>query len=56
MKNKAQEKYSQTDKGKDALARARKRYDHSDLDRRREQKREYMRRKRAENPNYCRWK
>ena len=56
MKNAAQEKYSHTDKGKDARARARKKYDEADPDRRREQKRHYMRRKRLENPNYCKWK
>lgn len=56
MKDKAQEKYSKTQKGKDARARARKKYDETDIERRREQKREYMRRKRRENPNYCKWK
>lgn len=52
----SQKKYSKTDKGKKAIERARKKYDESDLERRRHQKREYMRRKRAQNPNYCRWK
>ena len=33
-----------------------KKYDNSDILRRRAQKRDYMRRKRVENPNYCRWK
>tara|TARA_R100000008_G_scaffold85171_1_gene74399 strand:+ start:378 stop:548 length:171 start_codon:yes stop_codon:yes gene_type:complete len=56
MKDKAQEKYSHTQKGKDALARARKKYDEADMERRREQKREYMRRKRLKDPNYCKWK
>ena len=56
MKDKAQEKYASTPKGKDALARAQKKYDEENLEKRREQKREYMRRKRAENPNYCKWK
>jgi hypothetical protein len=56
MKNKAQEKYAFTPKGKDALARAQKKYDEENPEKRREQKREYMRRKRAENPNYCKWK
>ena len=49
-------KYHKTEKGKKALEKARKKYDDADLDRRRKQKREYMRRKRAENPNYCKWK
>ena len=56
MKDKAQEKYVSTPKGKDALARAQKKYDEENLEKRREQKREYMRRKRSENPNYCKWK
>jgi len=56
MKNKHQEKYSQTKKGKKALARAQKKYDKENLTDRRAQKREYMRRKRAEDPNYCKWK
>ena len=33
-----------------------KKYDESDLERRRSQKRDYMRRKRREDPNYCKWK
>lgn len=56
MKNKAQKKYIQTEKGKEALTRAQKKYEEENADKRREQKREYMRRKRAENPNYCKWK
>jgi len=56
MKNKCQEKYTRTPKGKDALTRAQKKYDEDNLEKRREQKREYMRRKRSENPNYCKWK
>ena len=51
-----QKKYAATDRGKDALTRARKKYDEENLEKRREQKREYMRKKRAENPNYCKWK
>jgi len=51
-----QKKYLNSKKGKEAQARARKKYDDADLDRRRKQKREYMRRKRAEDPNYCKWK
>tara|TARA_Y100000361_G_C11161538_1_gene347728 strand:- start:7917 stop:8084 length:168 start_codon:yes stop_codon:yes gene_type:complete len=52
----SQKKYANTDKGKKAAKRAQEKYDKSDIDRRREQKRNYMRRKRAENPNYCKWK
>jgi len=51
-----QKKYAASDKGKDARARAREKYDGADIERRRKQKREYMRRKREENPNYCKWK
>jgi hypothetical protein len=51
-----QKKYQSTTKGKQAQKKAQKKYDESDLLKRRQQKRDYMRRKRAENPNYCRWK
>jgi hypothetical protein len=40
----------------EAQKKAQKKYDEADVDRRKLQKRDYMRRKRAENPNYCRWK
>jgi hypothetical protein len=56
MKNPYQKKYFQSKKGKEAQSRAQKKYDEENLEKRREQKREYMRRKRAENPNYCKWK
>lgn len=56
MKNKSQEKYSKSDKGKKAVKKAQKKYDEENLEKRRQQKRDYMRRKRAENPNYCKWK
>lgn len=56
MKNKAQEKYVKTQKGKEALTRAQDKYDNKDPEKRKEQKREYMRKKRRENPNYCKWK
>ena len=56
MKDKNQEKYRKTKKGKEAVRRAQKKYDLENLEKRREQKRDYMRRKRAENPNYCKWK
>ena len=51
-----QKKYSKSPKGKKAIKKAQKKYDEADLERRRAQKRDYMRRKRRENPNYCKWK
>lgn len=51
-----QKKYVESTKGQEALSRARKKYDESDKDRRRQQKRDYMRRKREQDPNYCKWK
>lgn len=56
MKYKSQKKYHKTEKGKEALSKAQKKYDEENSEKRRAQKREYMRRKRAENPNYCKWK
>ena len=56
MKNLAQDKYVQTPKGKAARARAQEKYDDTNKEKRRVQKREYMRRKRRENPSYCKWK
>jgi DNA-binding PadR family transcriptional regulator len=50
MKNNKQKKYFKTEKGKETLKNARKAYDERDPERRRKQKREYMRRKRAKNP------
>tara|TARA_B100000959_G_scaffold284150_1_gene354986 strand:+ start:1641 stop:1877 length:237 start_codon:yes stop_codon:yes gene_type:complete len=44
----SQKKYQKTKKGKAALKRARTAYDERDPKRRRRQKREYMKRKRAE--------
>jgi hypothetical protein len=52
----SQSKYKKSDKGKAAQSRAQKKYDTDNLEKRRAQKREYMRRKRSENPNYCKWK
>ena len=52
----SQKKYLNTEKGKNAAKRAQKKSDEVNLERRRQQKRDYMRRKRAENPNYCKWK
>ncbi len=51
-----QKKYLDTEKGKEAQDKARKKYDDADIERRRAQKREYMRRKRLQDPNYCKWK
>lgn len=51
-----QKKYSESEKGQKAIKKARKKYDDCDIERRREQKRDYMRRKRKEDPNYCKWK
>jgi DNA-binding PadR family transcriptional regulator len=51
-----QKKYSQTEKGKEAIEKARKKYDSKDPEKRRLQKKEYMRRKRQKDPNYCKWK
>lgn len=56
MKDKHQEKYASSPKGKKARARAQKKYDESDIEKRREQKRDHMRRKRLQDPNYCKWK
>ena len=51
-----QKKYANSEKGKQALSKARQKYDESDKERRRQQKRDYMRRKREQDPNYCKWK
>jgi hypothetical protein len=56
MKSTPQGKYLETKKGKEARARAQKKYDSENQEKRRSQKRAYMRRKRLENPNYCKWK
>ena len=47
-----QKKYFTTEKGKKALRRAREKYDNEDPERRREQKREYMRRKRLQDKEF----
>jgi len=52
----SQSKYRNSEKGKAAQKKAQKKYDDENLDKRREQKKEYMRRKRSKNPNYCKWK
>ena len=51
-----QKKYLSTDKGKLAQREAGKRYDSKNAEKRKQQKRDYMRRKRLQNPNYCKWK
>lgn len=56
MSDSPQKKYSRTQKGKKARAKAQKKYDEENLEKRRAQKRDYMRRKRSEDPNYCKWK
>tara|TARA_B100000073_G_scaffold337697_1_gene333922 strand:- start:147 stop:317 length:171 start_codon:yes stop_codon:yes gene_type:complete len=56
MKNKSQEKYSKTQKGKEAQKKAQQKYDDINKEKRRQQKRDYMRRKRLKDPNYCKWK
>jgi hypothetical protein len=56
MEKTSQQKYLDTQKGKDARVRAQKKYDLEHLEKRRSQKRDYMRRKRAENPHYCKWR
>lgn len=56
MSYQSQKKYQKSEKGKRATKKAQKKYDEENLEKRRIQKREYMRRKRSENPNYCKWK
>jgi len=56
MKDKSQEQYSKTEKGKKAIHRAQRKYDEENIEKRRLQKKNYMRRKRAKDPNYCKWK
>jgi hypothetical protein len=51
-----QKRYAKSEKGKKAGKNAGERYDKENLLKRRAQKRDYMRRKREEDPNYCKWK
>ena len=51
-----QKRYVSSDKGQEARKRANKKYESANLLKRRQQKRDYMRRKRAQDPNYCKWK
>lgn len=52
----SKKKYQSSEKGKKALSKAREKYEEENKEKRRIQKREYMRRKRREDPNYCKWK
>ncbi len=56
MKYQSQKKYQKTEKGKQATSKAQKKYDEDNLEKRRAQKREYMKKKRAENQNNCKRK
>ena len=49
-----QQKYRKSAKGKKAMKRARKRYDEKDPEKRKAQKKAYMRKKRKENPGIWR--
>jgi hypothetical protein len=51
VKYKPQKKYFKTDKGKKSLKKARDKYDKKDPQKRRKQKRDYMRRKREIDPD-----
>jgi hypothetical protein len=51
-----QKKYQSSPKGKEAIKKAQKKYEEENKEKRRIQKREYMRRKRMQDPNYCKWK
>jgi hypothetical protein len=50
----AQKKYLQTEKGQKASKKAKEKYDNKDKEKRRKQKRDYMRRKRAEDKSVWR--
>tara|TARA_Y100000310_G_C20478466_1_gene713561 strand:- start:284 stop:514 length:231 start_codon:yes stop_codon:yes gene_type:complete len=52
---KFQKKYFKTLKGKMARRRAERAYDERDIEKRRKQKRDYMRRKRDQDPDYGRF-
>ena len=56
MEDTSQKKYAKTKKGKNALLRAQQKYDKKNPEKRRTQKKEYMRRKRNQDPSYCKWK
>tara|TARA_B100001113_G_C20755194_1_gene468380 strand:- start:142 stop:309 length:168 start_codon:yes stop_codon:yes gene_type:complete len=52
MTDKTREEYLKTKKGKEAQEKAREKYDRENPEKRRIQKRDYMRRKREEDPDY----
>jgi hypothetical protein len=56
MSETSQQRYNKSTKGKKARARAQEKYDKKNTEKRRTQKREYMRRKRSQDPSYCKWK
>ena len=56
MEGTPQKKYTKTKKGKKAALRAQQKYDKKHPEKRRTQKKEYMRRKRSQDPSYCKWK
>ena len=51
-----QKKYAKSEKGKEAVKKARDKYDDKNPEERKRQKKEYMRRKRSQDTNYCKWK
>jgi hypothetical protein len=55
MKNESQDRYFKSKKGKRALKKARDKYDGSNPEKRRQQKRDYMRRIRAKDPDAWRY-
>ena len=52
MKDKTRQEYLKTKKGKEAQNKARDKYDRDNPEKRRVQKRDYMRRKRDDDPTY----
>ena len=56
MSETSQQRYNKSAKGKKARGRAQEKYDEKDKEKRRAQKKHYMRRKRSEDPSYCKWK
>jgi len=51
----SQKKYFESERGKRALKKARDKYDKADPERRRKQKRDYMRRRREKDPDAWRY-
>ena len=52
MTDKTREEYLKTKKGKEAQEKAQEKYERENPEKRRIQKRDYMRRRREENPKY----